>query len=103
MDLDVYSLYIRRSSVHDSWVKGIPMRTHICKWGNSLAIRIPKAFVQEGGLQDGTEVEIALVGGKIVLTPVGRDYDLEALVEGITPENRHAESDWGGAVGNEVW
>ncbi len=79
------------------------MRARISKWGNSLAIRIPKAFTAEAQLEDGTEVDLTASGGRIILTPVGREYSLDELVEGITEENRHTEADWGRAVGNEVW
>lgn len=79
------------------------MRARISKWGNSLAIRIPKAFRAEAQLEDGTEVDITASGGRIILTPVGREYSLDELVEGITEENRHTEADWGRSVGNEVW
>ena len=50
------------------------VRTHISKWGNSLAVRILKAFTTDAGLEDGHEVEITLEGGRIVVTPVGRAY-----------------------------
>jgi antitoxin MazE len=79
------------------------MRTRIAKWGNSLGLRIPKAFIADAGLADGDEVEITLEGGRIVITPVGKDYRLGELVDRITSDNRHDESDWGRPVGNEVW
>lgn len=79
------------------------MRTRISKWGNSLAIRIPKAFTADAGLEDGDQVEITMESGCIVITPVGLDYRLGDLVEKITRENRHDETDWGRPVGNETW
>jgi antitoxin MazE len=79
------------------------MKTRISKWGNSLAVRLPKPFVDELGLSDGAEVEIVLRDGRIVLTAAGREYGLEELAEGITPENRPTETDWGRPQGREVW
>jgi antitoxin MazE len=79
------------------------MRTRISKWGNSLAVRIPKLFVDELGLTDGAEVEIVVSDGHIVLTAAGREYGLEELAEAITPENRPTETDWGRPQGREVW
>jgi antitoxin MazE len=79
------------------------MKTRISKWGNSLGVRIPKAFATEAGLDDGTRVDISVSAGRIVVTPIGREYELEELVEGITPENRHTETDWGRPAGGEVW
>jgi len=79
------------------------MRTRISKWGNSLGVRIPKAFAAEAGLDDGTPVDISVSGGRIVVTALGREYQLEELVDGITAENRHTETDWGHPAGAEVW
>lgn len=79
------------------------MRSRISKWGNSLAIRLPRALAEEAGLSDGSDVEIALQDGRIVIAPVGPEYRLHELVEGITSENRPTETDWGRPVGDEVW
>ncbi len=79
------------------------MRTRISKWGNSLAVRIPKAFVAEAGLEDGAAVDISVSGGQIIVTPLGREYGLAELVDDITEANRHTETDWGPPVGSEVW
>ncbi|MEC4989662.1 MAG: AbrB/MazE/SpoVT family DNA-binding domain-containing protein, partial [Oscillatoria sp. PMC 1068.18] len=74
------------------------------KWGNSLAIRIPENIAQEINLGDGSEVNLSIVEGNLVIEPKKRKrYSLDELVEGITPENLHAEVDSGVAVGNEVW
>ena len=80
------------------------MKTKVQKWGNSLALRIPKSFAAETSLEPDTEVDLSLVQGKLVVTPiVESDYSLEALLEGVTEENIHAEVDTGASVGNEVW
>lgn len=79
------------------------MLSRISKWGNSLAIRIPRAFGAELGVEAGSEVEITVVDGRIVIVPVVPAYGLEELSSGITPENRHDETDWGRPVGGEVW
>ena len=79
------------------------MKTQISRWGNSLALRIPRAFAQETRLEEGTTVELSVSDGRIVVSPVGRPYRLDELVAGITPENRYAETDWGEPLGNETW
>lgn len=79
------------------------MTTRVARWGHSLAVRIPKAFAQDVQLTEGAEVEISVSDGQLVLTPVGRAYDLRRLVQEITPENRHGETDWGSPVGREIW
>ncbi len=79
------------------------MKTKVQKWGNSLALRIPKSFVAETRLEPDTEVDLSLVGGALVITPIEADYSLAGLLEGVTEENTHAEVDTGGSVGNEAW
>lgn len=80
------------------------MKTRIQKWGNSLALRIPKSFAIAAGIDQDTEVDVALVDGQIVLTPlVASPFTLEHLLAGITDDNRRDEYDTGAAVGNEVW
>jgi antitoxin MazE len=80
------------------------MRTRVQKWGNSLALRIPKSFADEVGLQKETSVEISLAEGKLVITPIAKPMlNLNQLLAGITKENLHHEVDTGPAVGKEVW
>jgi antitoxin MazE len=80
------------------------MKTRIQKWGHSLALRIPKALAIETGLDQDAFVDLALVDGKLIVTPVRTpSITLEQLLADITDENQHAEYDTGEAVGNEVW
>ena len=79
------------------------MTTTIQRWGNSLAIRIPKAFALEAGLEENTEVEMGVRGGTLVVRPARKDWKLHELVAGITPSNIHGEITWGGRAGREVW
>lgn len=80
------------------------MRTRVQRWGNSLALRIPKTFATETALADGSEVDLALEDGRLVVTPVAESpVLLEDLLAGITPENLHGEIDTGPSVGAEAW
>jgi len=80
------------------------MRTRIQKWGNSLALRIPKSFATEVGLHRETSVEISLADGKLVITPVAKPkLTLKQLLAKVTKENLHHEVDTGPAIGNETW
>jgi antitoxin MazE len=80
------------------------MRTQVQKWGNSLAVRIPKAFAAELGLELDANVELRLEDGRLVICPaVEKTYQLTQLLEGITAENCHDEVDYGQAVGGELW
>jgi len=78
------------------------MQSKIQKWGNSLAVRIPKGFADHLSLSNGRTVEIRDVKGAITISPVKEDKpDLVALLAGINKENLHAESDFG-QEGNEL-
>ena len=80
------------------------MRARIQKWGNSLAMRIPKAMTSELGLRDGSEVELTLADGQLNIRPVpAPSYTLGKLLDGVTQENLPGEWDMGGPVGGEVW
>jgi len=80
------------------------MQTKIQKWGNSLAVRIPKAFVKEAHVAYGTLVNLSVDDGKIVIEPhVEPEYRLDDLLNGVTRENLHTEAETGGAVGREIW
>jgi len=80
------------------------MQTKIQKWGNSLAIRIPKAFVKEAHVAHGTAVDLSIDGGRIIIDPQAEpEYRLEDLLKGVTTENLHAAVDTGEAVGKEAW
>jgi antitoxin MazE len=80
------------------------MKTCVQKWGNSLALRIPKTFATEVGLHEGAQVELSLVKGKVVVQPIAPEHlSLGELLRGVTDENLHGEWDTGPAVGREAW
>ena len=80
------------------------MLTKVQKWGNSLALRIPKAFALDAQLQNDFFVEITIVEGQIIITPVAApSWTLEELLAGINKKNIHHEVDTGVAMGNEAW
>jgi antitoxin MazE len=80
------------------------MRAKIQKWGNSLAVRLPKAITEKAGLVIEDEVDIDVEDtGKVVLLPhIRKEYRLEELLTGITPSNLHGEIDFGEPHGREA-
>jgi antitoxin MazE len=79
------------------------MRIRVQKWGNGLALRIPKSFAVEAGIDQDTEVDIALVNGKLILTPLSVPVlTLEQLLAEITDNNLHRENDTGTVVGSQI-
>ena len=80
------------------------MLTKVQKWGNSLALRIPKAFAVEAMLQNNSLVEISISEKQIIITPIPTpSWTLDELLAGITNTNCHNEINTGSAVGNEIW
>ncbi|MBI4327795.1 MAG: AbrB/MazE/SpoVT family DNA-binding domain-containing protein [Chloroflexi bacterium] len=80
------------------------MKTAVQQWGNSLALRIPKAFAEQTKVRKGTPVSLTIDEGRIVVEPLKRrKYSLKELVSQITLNNRHDETDWGRPHGKEIW
>ncbi|MGH7549611.1 MAG: AbrB/MazE/SpoVT family DNA-binding domain-containing protein [Gemmatimonadota bacterium] len=80
------------------------MRTTIGRWGNSLAVRIPRDLAEEAGLDAGTEVEFSIEGDRLLLAPTAQSrWSLEDLLARVTKENLHEEMNFGPPVGHEVW
>ena len=80
------------------------MTTRVRKWGNSLALRIPKALAESASLTQGTEVALSAAEGRLTVEVVRPEkVSLAELLAGITPENVHAEVDTGAPVGREEW
>ncbi len=79
------------------------MRSQLVKWGNSIAIRVPKAVLKQSGMQEGDTVEFGAKRGSILAKAVKAEPTLDDLVARITPGNKHEAVDWGPARGREVW
>lgn len=79
------------------------MRVIVKKWGNSASVRIPAAIMEAAKLSLDETVDVREEGGCIVIEPVrASEYDLAQLLSAITPDNVHAEADFGPAVGKET-
>lgn len=79
------------------------MLTTIQRWGNSLAIRIPKPFALQADLEEDSEVDISVEGDRIVVSPATKEWKLHELLAGITRRNSHKEISWGDRAGGEAW
>jgi antitoxin MazE len=79
------------------------MRAKAQRWGNSLAVRIPKAIAEQAGVREQDELELEVVAKVIRMRPRRRALVLDDLLRGITPENLHAETDFGKPKGREAW
>lgn len=80
------------------------MKVQIQKWGNSLALRIPKSFAVESKIEQGSTVEVSLESGRIIVFPVTeQEFPLDELLAKVTAENMHGEIDTGNSIGKEAW
>ena len=80
------------------------MESRVQKWGNSLAVRIPKPFASEVGLREDAQVELRVSEGALVITPLSRhEYRLSELLAGVRRSNIHGEIHTGRPRGWESW
>jgi antitoxin MazE len=79
------------------------MRAQLVKWGNSHAVRLPKRMLEQAKILEGATLELAVRDGKIEISKAGPKLTLQALIDGITPENCHGEVAWGARRGKEQW
>lgn len=80
------------------------MNATVQKWGNSLALRIPKSIAKDVDLHQGSMVELGIVEGDLVVKPKkGRKLSLARMLRDVTKDNLHSETDWGGLTGKETW
>ena len=79
------------------------MKTKIKKWGNSLAVRIPKLLALDANLKQNEWIDISIGKNSIVITPIGeKEYSLEKLLKGVSKNNLHGEFDTGASIGKEI-
>jgi len=80
------------------------MLTKVQKWGNSLGLRIPKSFAEQTGVEAGSEVDLSVEDGELIVRPKRQPkYELKDLLRGITAKNVHKEVETGDPVGREAW
>lgn len=80
------------------------MQSRVQRWGNSLAVRIPKSFAVELGLEHEAAIEMTVMEGRLIVMPVKTpEYDLEELLARVTEENLQDAIETGQPVGKEAW
>jgi len=79
------------------------MQTKVQKWGNSLALRIPKSFALNIDIKQNEFVDLSIGDGKLIITPITeKAYSLKELLAGVSEDNLHGEFDTGTPVGKEL-
>jgi Growth regulator len=79
------------------------MKATVQKWGNSLAIRIPRNISKDTKVSEGSHINIMVENGKIILSPSKKEYSLKELLKNVTNENIHSEISTGDNIGGEIW
>ena len=79
------------------------MAVTLQRWGNSLGIRLPRPLLDQLGLGEGAQLDVRLDGDKLIVARASPRPRMSDLLEGVTPEDRPEEVDWGPPVGKEDW
>lgn len=79
------------------------MKTKIQKWGNSLAVRLPKSITDQKDLQAGSGVSVTLKNNQIIVEQVEDEMSLASLLSKMSVDTIHNETDWSTVTDNEVW
>jgi antitoxin MazE len=79
------------------------VKAKIQKWGNSLALRIPKSFAAHSNIEQGSTVDLSLDNGRMIVEAKPQEYSLDELLARVTKNNLHSEVDFGVPAGKEVW
>ena len=76
-------------------------KSHVGRWGDSLAVLIPESVAEQWGVREGSVIEIVPCGDRVILRR--ETYDLDAMLADLRPYDLHAEIDTGDARGAEAW
>ncbi len=80
------------------------MHVRVQKWGNSLALRIPKPLAKDAEVMEGTVLNLAVSEGKVIATRVEhKKISLSELLAKVNKKNLHREVDFGRRAGREIW
>lgn len=83
------------------WIK--KMQVQLEESENGLTLPIPEEVAQSSQMQPGSLVDLSLIDGKILVSPVRRSkYTIEELMAGVTNENVREAVDFGPPVGKEI-
>lgn len=102
-------MYTRVYTIISTIKEVVFMNTNLCKWGNSAAIRIPKAILEELSIDSNNFESISfnmnVEGNKLILKKKQEKTKFELLAEKSQDEkiNPKIHVDWGKPIGKEEW
>jgi len=80
------------------------MTATLHRWGNSIGLRLPKPLLEQLGLGEGSQVDIRVERGRLVVEPHRpKRLTLQDIIKGFGPDDQPGEVGWGKPVGKEVW
>jgi antitoxin MazE len=79
------------------------MKSIVRKWGNSLAVRIPRRVAEHVGIEEGTELELLEERGAILIKPTSTRISLRKILRAVRADNLHGEISTGRRTDKEVW
>jgi antitoxin MazE len=80
------------------------MKVQVKKWGNSASVRIPSSVMAAAELSLDQAVDVREEGGRIIIEPIRPPvYDLDRLLDQMTPDSFHEDAEFGPPVGREAW
>jgi antitoxin MazE len=78
------------------------MLVRLSRWGNALAMRLPKSLAQQIGVVAGQTVSVTAEGDRLIIRAAPARWTLEDMVVGMTPKAMREAFDWGGDQGREA-
>ena len=81
------------------------MEVTLSKWGNSLAIRLPKAAIDNLGWREGDNLEFFQNAGEVSLKKARniKRVSLKEVIGSFHTAQEISDIDWGEPMGKEIW
>lgn len=80
------------------------MQSRVVRWGNSLAIRIPRSVASEAHLEEDVRVEVRVEDNAMVVRRADDTrVEIAGLLRKVTKSNLHGEVSTGRRKGREAW
>ena len=80
------------------------MKIRVKKWSGSAVVRIPTSAMAAASISAGQAVDIREDGGRIIIEPIAAPtYDLDYLLDQMSPDSFPEDVDFGPPVGREAW
>jgi len=79
------------------------MQSKIQKWGNSHAVRIPKAIIEMAKIKENDKISIEVKDGNIVILPIRKHKSLDDRIKEYEGKYKCEEWNTGKPQGKEIF